>query len=81
MLLFPFLGLFLSLAIWGTFYPVPGFIHMVAKLNRRNSCRWRELAEKDVVAASDTRDVGLKTWIDNSRINNHAVKWFGLIGG
>jgi hypothetical protein len=25
-MLFPFLGLFVSLAIWGTFYPVPGFI-------------------------------------------------------
>ncbi|KAN0070993.1 hypothetical protein V8E54_011158 [Elaphomyces granulatus] len=25
-MLFPFLGVFISLAIWGTFYPVPGFI-------------------------------------------------------
>jgi hypothetical protein len=25
-MLFPFFGLFVSLAIWGTFYPVPGFI-------------------------------------------------------
>jgi hypothetical protein len=35
------------------------------------------MAEKDVVAASgsDTRDVGLK------KVNNHAVKCFGLIIG
>ena len=36
-MLFPFLGLFVSLVIWGTFYPVPGFIRPSDDFVRRLS--------------------------------------------
>ena len=43
-MLFPFLGLFLSLAIWGTFYPVPGFVRPSDDFVRRLSGAFKATA-------------------------------------
>jgi hypothetical protein len=70
-MLFPFLGLFVSLVIWGTFYPVPGFIRPSDDFVRRLSGAFKATA-----CAVQVYHVIEVTWMHVGRGHNDTASHF-----
>ena len=78
-MLFPFVGLFLSLAIWGTLYPVPGFIRPSDGFMRRISGAFQATAcAGGIYRAIEVARVYVGPWHQDSTSHIHEVTFGGF---